>query len=90
MTGTGISCGNGATDCSESYSPGTPVTLTETPAGGATWLISQANLSVQQGPVTVRLPFSAGYPAGQYGLWAAVSATGEKKLQRLHWKVQVL
>ena len=52
-------------------------------------LISQAKLSVQQGPVTVRLPFSAGYPAGEYQLWAYVSAAGEKKPKLLHWKVQV-
>jgi hypothetical protein len=37
VSGTGINCGNGATDCSETYSPGTAVTLTETPASGATF-----------------------------------------------------
>ena len=37
VTGTGISCGNGASDCTETYSAGTSVTLTETPASGATF-----------------------------------------------------
>ena len=37
VTGTGIDCGNGSTDCSESYTAGTPVTLTETPGTGATF-----------------------------------------------------
>jgi hypothetical protein len=31
VTGNGIDCGNGATDCSESYPPVTAVTLTESP-----------------------------------------------------------
>jgi hypothetical protein len=52
-------------------------------------LISQAKLSVSQGPVTVRLPFSAGYSAGEYDLWAYVTGSGEKKPKLLHWKVQV-
>ena len=37
VTGNGIDCGAGNTDCSESYSPGTVVTLTETPNTGATF-----------------------------------------------------
>ncbi|HSS73125.1 MAG TPA: hypothetical protein VLK53_06120 [Gaiellaceae bacterium] len=37
VTGDGIDCGAGNTDCSESYSPGTVVTLTETPNTGATF-----------------------------------------------------
>jgi hypothetical protein len=37
VTGNGIDCGNGATDCSESYTAGTSVTLTETPGTGATF-----------------------------------------------------
>jgi hypothetical protein len=53
-------------------------------------LISQARISVKAGPVTVRLPFSAGYKAGQYDLWAYVTGAGEKKYKLLHWKVQVL
>jgi hypothetical protein len=52
-------------------------------------LISQARLSVRAGPVTVRLPFSAGYKNGQYDLWAYVTGAGEKKHKLLHWKVQV-
>lgn len=52
-------------------------------------LISQAKLSVQQGAVTVKLPFSAGYAGGQYDIWGYVFAAGEKKPKLLHWKVQV-
>jgi Divergent InlB B-repeat domain len=52
-------------------------------------LISQAKLSVKPGPVTVKLPFSAGYKAGEYDLWAYLTGTGEKKPKLLHWKVQV-
>jgi Divergent InlB B-repeat domain len=52
-------------------------------------LISQARISVRAGPVTVRLPFSAGYKAGTYDLWAYVTGAGEKKYKLLHWKVQV-
>ena len=37
VTGNGINCGAGNTDCSESYSPGTLVTLTATPDTGATF-----------------------------------------------------
>jgi hypothetical protein len=37
VTGNGIDCGKGATDCSESFAAGTPVTLTETPGSGATF-----------------------------------------------------
>jgi Divergent InlB B-repeat domain len=51
-------------------------------------LISQARISVRAGPVTVRLPFSAGYKAGQYDLWAYVTGAGEKKYKLLHWTVQ--
>lgn len=51
-------------------------------------LISQAKLQVQQGPVTVNLPFADGYPAGQYDVWAYVKAPGEKT-KLLHWKVTV-
>jgi List-Bact-rpt repeat protein len=52
-------------------------------------LISQGRLSVHAGPVTVRLPFSAGYKAGQYDIWAYVTGAGEKKYKLLHWKVRV-
>jgi hypothetical protein len=52
-------------------------------------LISQARLAVRAGPVTVRLPFSAGYKAGEYDLWAYVTGTGEKKYKLLLWKVRV-
>lgn len=52
-------------------------------------LISQARISVQRGPVTVRLPFSTGYAAGRYDLWAYVTGQGEKKYKLLHWQVQV-
>jgi hypothetical protein len=52
-------------------------------------LISQARISVRAGPVTVRLPFSAGYKAGQYDPWAYVTGAGEKKYKLLHWKVRV-
>ena len=52
-------------------------------------LISQAKLAVSQGPVTVKLLFSAGYRAGEYDLWAYVTGSGEKKPKLLHWKVQV-
>jgi Divergent InlB B-repeat domain len=37
VTGPGIDCGNGSTDCSEAYATGTAVTLTETPNSGATF-----------------------------------------------------
>jgi hypothetical protein len=37
VTGNGINCGAGTTDCTESYSPGTVVALTETPDMGATF-----------------------------------------------------
>ena len=37
VTGNGINCGAGNTDCSESYSSGTAVTLTATPNTGATF-----------------------------------------------------
>jgi hypothetical protein len=37
VTGQGIDCGNGATDCSESYTARTVVTLTETAGTGATF-----------------------------------------------------
>jgi Divergent InlB B-repeat domain len=37
VTGRGIDCGNGATDCSESYPPATAVTLTESPGTGVTF-----------------------------------------------------
>ena len=37
VTGNGIDCGAGIADCSESYSPGTVVTLTETPDTGTTF-----------------------------------------------------
>ncbi len=37
VTGSGISCGNGATDCSELYATGSAVTLTATPASGSTF-----------------------------------------------------
>ena len=37
VTGNGINCGAGNTDCSESYSSGTVVTLTATPNTGATF-----------------------------------------------------
>jgi uncharacterized repeat protein (TIGR02543 family) len=54
-------------------------------------LISEAKLNVQAGPVTVRLPFSNGYKAGEYDLWAYVFGQGEnpKKPKLLHWKVQI-
>jgi uncharacterized repeat protein (TIGR02543 family) len=52
-------------------------------------LISQARLAVQAGPVTVKLPFSEGYRAGEYDLWAYVTGAGEKRPKLLHWKVQV-
>jgi len=54
-------------------------------------LISEAKLAVQSGPVTVRLPFSTGYKAGEYDLWAYVVGQGEnpKKPKLLHWKVQI-
>ena len=35
VTGPGINCGNGSTDCSEPYATGMSVTLTETPDAGA-------------------------------------------------------
>jgi hypothetical protein len=37
VTGPGIDCGNGATDCSEPYATGTSVTLTESPSTEATF-----------------------------------------------------
>jgi uncharacterized repeat protein (TIGR02543 family) len=52
-------------------------------------LISQARLSVNQGPVSVKLPFSSGYAAGEYDVWAYVIGAGEKKPKLLHWKVKV-
>lgn len=37
VTGNGINCGSGNTDCSETYASGTSVTLTETPGSGASF-----------------------------------------------------
>ena len=37
VTGNGVNCGNGNTDCSEVYPVGTAVTLTATPAAGQTF-----------------------------------------------------
>lgn len=37
VTGAGINCGLGSTDCSEAYTPNSSVTLSETPASGATF-----------------------------------------------------
>src|SRR4051794_3721866 len=37
VTATGIDCGNGASDCTESYTDGTQVTLTASPVSGATF-----------------------------------------------------
>lgn len=52
-------------------------------------LISEARLHAQAGPVTVKLPFSDGYKAGTYELWAYVTGPGEKHPKVLHWTVQV-
>jgi List-Bact-rpt repeat protein len=38
VTGSGIDCGNGATDCSETYATATTGTLTATPSSGATFI----------------------------------------------------
>jgi hypothetical protein len=38
VTGSGIECGSGATDCSETYATGTTGTLTATPGSGATFI----------------------------------------------------
>jgi pimeloyl-ACP methyl ester carboxylesterase len=37
VSGPGIHCGAGGSDCSQSFSPGTTVTLTATPSGGSTF-----------------------------------------------------
>jgi hypothetical protein len=52
-------------------------------------LIVQARLRVQPGPVTVRLPFSAGYMKGTYDAWAYVTADGVKRSRMVHWKLRV-
>lgn len=54
-------------------------------------LISQAKLSVQAGPVTIRMPFSSGYKSGEYDAWAYVTGRGEnpKKPKLLHWKLLI-
>ena len=46
---------------------------------------------MQPGPVTIKLPFSAGYAAGEYDAWAYVTGRGEnpKKPKLLHWKLQI-
>jgi hypothetical protein len=52
-------------------------------------LIVRGWVSVRPGPVTIRLPFSAGYMRGTYDAWASVYGTGEKRSRVLHWKLKI-
>ena len=53
VTGPGINCGQGNTDCSEVYAGNTTVTLAETPASGATFAGWGGSCSGTAGTCTV-------------------------------------
>jgi hypothetical protein len=85
ITGNGINCGNGNTDCSETYTAGTAVTLTEAPGTGATFsawggacsgTATTCNLTMNSAQ-TVTGTFSGGGGAGTQTLTVSVTGSGK-------------
>jgi Divergent InlB B-repeat domain len=73
VTGPGINCGNGSTDCSESFATGTTVTLAESPASGATFSAWGGSCSGSATTCTVTMNASKGVSATFSGSSAQVT-----------------
>jgi hypothetical protein len=84
VTGGAINCGNGASACSTSVASGTTITLTETPAGGATFSgwggACSGTTSICTVSMTVARSVSASFSGGSATVPLTVSVSGRGKV----------